>query len=245
MKKPVLLIALFLVGVAINAQTTGQVANYNVNGDGGVTDALYRYALGSIDDANKKTTVYDESIEGSPYASNAFLPTAVYYGDELAGQVFYRYNAHNQEIEIKQQNLENEPIRSLGRDKKINIRFNGKPMSFKTFIDKTGKTQNGYLTLVRDGKYKLYKRLNIKFKEAKKAPNSFVKGSPARFTSFTEYYLESEDGKRIDELELNTKKLLNLVSSEKQQSVKKFMKENKIRLSNEQDVQSVIDFLNS
>jgi len=118
-------------------------------------------------------------------------------------------------------------------------------MSFKTFIDKNGVTQNGYLTLINNGKFKLYKRLNITFKEAKKSTNSFTADVPARFTQFTEYYLESENGKRIDELELNNKKFLNLVESSKQESVKKFIKENKIKLKDENDIQTVLNFLNS
>lgn len=227
------------------AQTTGQVVSYSNAADNGVTDALYLYALGSISDAKEKSTYTNQRIEGSPYASNSFTPTTVYYGSEPAGKVYYRYNAHNQEIEIKQQNLENEPVRALGRDKKINIRVNDKLMSFKTFIDKKGKTQNGYLTLLKDGKFKLYKRLNITFKEAKKAENSFTKDTPARFTAFTEYYLESQDGNKIEEIEFSTKKLLNLVDAEERESVKQFIKQNKIKLKDEQDVSKVLDFLNS
>lgn len=244
MKKVIGLLASLLIVLGMNAQTSGQVATYTP-GVGAQTDGLYNYAMGSVSDKLDKLSYEDGNIEGSPYTSNTFAPTQIFYGDEAAGNVYYRYNAHNQEIEIKQQNLENEPIRALGRDKKINIMVDGKPMSFKTFINKSGQTQNGYLTLLNDGKFKLYKRVNIRFKDAKKAPNSFVTGSPAKFIPFIEYYLESEDGKRIDEIEFSTKKFLNLVGSEKQDTVKKFMKENKIKLNDENDIQVVLEFLNS
>ncbi|MDT0540551.1 MULTISPECIES: hypothetical protein [Croceitalea] len=244
MKKTFGFLTAALVAFSLNAQTSGQVATYTT-GVGAQTDGLYNYAMGAISDKLEKLSYEDSTIEGSPYKANTFMPTQLYYGDEAIGQVYYRYNAHNQEIETKQQNLDQEPIRALGRDKKIKLMVDGKPMSFKTFIDKSGNTQNGYLTLLRDGKYKLYKRLNIVFKDAKKAPNSFVKGTPARFTPFTEYYLESEDGKRIDEIELNTKKFLNVVGSENRESVKQFIKENKIKLKDEQDVYAILTFLNS
>ncbi|MBT8186226.1 MAG: hypothetical protein HKP24_12105 [Croceitalea sp.] len=246
MKNLLILFCLTMATTVLNAQTTGQVASYNANtADGGVSDALYKYALGSISDADNKTKGFDDSIEGSPYMSNNFSQTSIYYGDEKEGDLFYRYNAYNEEIEIKQQNLIDEPIRALGRDKKIKIMVNGKPMSFKTFIDKNGNTKNGYLTLIKDGEFKLYKRLNVTFKEAKKAPNSFVKGVPARFTQFTEYYLEVDGGNRIDELEMNNKKLINLVTDDKQSALKKYLKENKIKLKDESDIHQVINFLNS
>ncbi len=244
MKKIFLFKICFLTVAGLSAQTSGQPATYTA-GVGAYTDALYNYAMGSISDKDAKSISFDENIEGSPYEANSFQSTAIYYGDELEGELYYRYNAYNEEIEIKQQNVAHETIRALAKDKKIKIMVDGRPMAFKTFIDKSGKTQNGYLTLVKDGKFKLYQRLHITFKEAKKSENSFTKDVPARFTQFTEYYLESEDGKRIDQLELNTKKLLKLVGESNQDSVKKFIKENNIKLKGENDIQKILDFLNS
>ena len=238
-------IAIF-AGIAIgNAQVTGQVANYNgTSADGGVSDALYRYAMGSIKDVDSKTDYSNERIEGSPYLANTFQPTTVFYGDEKAGDIYFRYNAFNEEVELKQQNVEQEPIRALSRDKKIKILVGGKSMSFKTFIDKKGKTLNGYLTLVRDGNFKLYKRLNVTFKDEQKAANSFVKGTPARFSQFTEYYIESEDGNRIDQVQFSNKGLLKLFKGEKQSALKNYLKENKIKVSDENDLYQVMSFLN-
>ncbi len=244
MKRILPVIVLFSLTFSLNAQQTGQLVSYNNAADNGVTDALYLYALGSIDDAKKKSTYSSENIEGSPYLSNDFAQAPIYYGSENAGTLFYRYNAYNEEIEIKQQNLAEEAIKALGRDKKIKIIVNGKAMSFKTFIDKTGKTQNGYLTLLQDGDYKLYKRLNVTFKEGKKAENTFVKNTPARFSQFEEYYLEAEGSNKIEEIELSNKKLLNLISGNQQSALKDFMKENKIKLKDENDLYTVFQFLN-
>ena len=244
--KKLILLSFFLGSISIYAQTSGQIATYTANSaDGGVSDALYNYATGSISDKMAKANSQDDNIEGSPYMSNIFNYGQLYYGDELAGNVYYRYNAYNEEIEIKQNNTETEPIRGLGKDKKIKLIANGKPMSFKTFTDKNGNTQNGYLTLLSDGDYKLYKHLKVTFKEAKKAENTFVKGTPAKFSQSTEYYLESPDGKRVDEIQFNTKKLLNVVDKEKQEGLKNYLKENKIKVNNEVSLYKVLNYLNS
>ena len=181
-------VTLFMVSL-LNAQTFGTVNSSNVGGQG-ASNAAISHLMGGIIDANQKRTFSTEDFQGSPYISNTFSPTTLYYKNEKMGNLLYRYNAFNEEIEIKQTNLENEGIRALGRDKLISIIIDGKPMSFNTFIDKKGLTQNGYLTKLVDGKYSFYKRYDVKFTEGQKAQNSFVKAIPARFSKFTEYYIE-------------------------------------------------------
>ena len=177
--------------------------------------------------------------------SNSFAPGQLYYGDEAVGNIFYRHNAYNEEIEIKQTNSEAASILGLSKDKNIRLVADGKSMSFKTIVDKSGNTKNAYLTLLVDGNYKLYKHLEVTFKEAKKAENSFVQGKPAKFIQFVEYYLEGPDGKRIDQVELNNKKVLNVISEDKKASLSSFLKENKLKIKGEQDLMKVLSFLNS
>ena len=117
-------------------------------------------------------------------------------------------------------------------------------MSFTTFIDSKGLTQNGYLTKLRDGKYSFYKRTDVKFTEGQKAQNSFVPAIPARFSKFTEYYLEVEGRSRIDELELSNRKLLKLVEDDQKEALKQFLKENNIKIKDEYGVYKALEFLN-
>jgi len=243
MKKTIVFAACLLWICTIEAQTSGQVATYTP-GVGALTDGLYNYAMGSVSDKMSKLNYEDDRIEGSPYMSNDFQQGQLYYGDEMVGNIYYRYNAYNEEIEIKQSNLKEEPVRGLSKDKKIKLVASGKPMSFKTFVNKNGNTKNGYMTQLVSGDYKLYKFLKVTFKEAKKAENTFVKSSPAKFTQSTEYFLEGPDGKRIDQVDLSSKKLMQLVSSEKANELKAFMKENKMKVKEESDLVTAVEFLN-
>ncbi len=246
MKKLAILLLFAAPIVDSLAQATGQIANYSSSGNAGYNAVGQLNAiLGPIEDAQKKLSAAQQNFQGSPYTSEAFLPTTLYYGEENLGPLFYRYNAYNEEIEIKKSNLEDEGIRALGRDKKISLMVNGKRMSFKTFIDKKGLTQNGYLTLLQEGKYSLYQRTDVKYTEGQKAQNSFVPAIPARFSQFKEYYLEIEGNNRIDELELSNRKLIKLASSQDKEPLKQFLKENKVKLNNEQDAFSVLEFLNN
>ncbi|MFS4493619.1 hypothetical protein [Maribacter sp. 2308TA10-17] len=247
MKKSLFLLFTFFAAYTMSAQTTGQLATYTSSrGDGGVTDALYNYSAGSLSEKySEKSVLEDENIQGSPYTSNVFSPTPLYYKDEKVGNIFFRYNALNEEVEIMKANVEGEAIRSLARDKELNIRPNGKKMSFKTFVTSKKRTTNGYLTEIVNGEeYDLFKRIHVKFTEGTAAQNSFVAAIPARFTKFTEYYMQKKGVNRIDEVLPKKGKLLKLLGDSQKESVKNYLKENDLNIKNESDLIKVFEFLN-
>jgi len=202
------------------------------------------YLTGSIEGRDAKLNNIKVDLQGSAYTTEDFNYTTLHYDNELQGNVFYRYNAYHQEVEIKELNIKDEPVRSLAKDKKISIVVDGKPMSFRTFIDKNGKTTNGYLMQLSKGKYNLFKRVVVKYTEGQKAQNSFVKAIPARFSKFTEYYFFEEGAKRMDEIELKNRKLLKLIPADRKESLKAFMKEKSLNIKDPKDLDEVFAFLN-
>jgi len=226
------------------AQTSGQIT-MNQSGSNSGSNAQIAYLLGPIADRDRKTSDERYGIQGSAYTTDKFEKGKLYYGDDYEGDIYYRYNAYYEEIEITKVNLPGAQLNTLNRDKEIRlISSNGNTISFKTFIDKKSLTQNGYLTKLRDGKYSLYKRTDIKYTPSQKPPNSFTKPIPARFTPFYEYYLEIEGVNKINELQLSKRKILKLLPQDKRESVKKFIKTNNIRIKDEYSVFKILDFLN-
>ncbi|MEM8927853.1 MAG: hypothetical protein AAGC45_06600 [Bacteroidota bacterium] len=243
MKKILAMLGLALI-YNVNAQTSGQLANNQMSA-GGANNDIVSYLLGDIKSGNEKRKLAEADIQGSAYTSDSFLPGQLFYNDEFESNVFYRYNAYSEEIEIRNIDRPDAPIYGLQRDKSISIKTpDGKSMSFKTFIDKKGLTQNGYLTLLTSGKYSLYKRSDVKYTQPQKAQNSFVAATPARFSKFTEYYLEMEGRNRIDELELKKGKLLKLVDDTERESLRIHLKENELKIKNEQDILNILAHLN-
>lgn len=213
-------------------------------GPGGASSAAIGYVTGSMmDEKNTKLDVTD--FQGSPYTSNEFQPTVLFDKDKRVGEIYYRYNAYNGEIEIKASPLDTE-IGSLSRDKSIAVLEDGKKLSFKTFIDKNNNTLNGYLTELIDGeRYNLYKRITVKYTEGAPAANSFVKATPNRFSQFTEYYLEKEGANRIDEMETSKRKILKLLKGEDKEKIKTYIKENKMKVRSVEDLMKIVELLNS
>jgi hypothetical protein len=246
MKKNIYVLLIFCTTISGYAQYAGQASsNMSAGGGSGATGQIYDL-MGPISERSKKSANSYSEFQGSPYLSDTFLPTTMFYGDENMGNIFYRYNALNEEIEIKKSNSEEAQIQSLSRDKKINIVTNGKKMSFKTFTTSKNNTVNGYLTAMIDGKkYDLYKRSYVKYTEGKAAANSFVKAVPSRFSQFTEYYFQKDGVDRMDEIKLKNGQLLKLIDNSKKAELKQFLKDNDLSIKKEQDLIKVFDYLNS
>ncbi|PCE64539.1 hypothetical protein [Sediminicola luteus] len=244
MKFKLISAAFLLGGLCLNAQYAGGAIGQGYSQG---NDAAINHYLGDISsgEAKKDGGLDLNNVQGSPYTNNNFAPGTVFYENENEGNVYFRYNAHNEEVEIKKSPLPTEAPRALARDKKLSIMIAGKPMSFKTFIDAKGKTQNGYLTLLTDGsKFDLYKRTKVKFTEAEAAQNSFVAAKPARFAQFTEYYIQKEGVNRIDEIKLKNKAVAKLVDNDKKAEIKAFIKENSLNIKEEADLVKIVEFLN-
>lgn len=187
----------------------------------------------------------NEEILGSPYLTENFIKSKVFYGDDVMGDYYVRYNALNSEIEIKEtMDTEEKPKRLLA-DKKIRVKYQGKELKFTTYITKKSETKNGYLSLLSDGeKYQLYHRLAVKYAEGKSAANSMVNPIPSRFAQFVEYYYKIDGVDRIDQLPQKKGKFLKLFPSEIKEDLKTFMEENKINLSEEKDLVKIFEFIN-
>ena len=240
------LTAFMLIGNLSFGQFTGQVAT-NLSSGGaaqGNTAGAIAMLLGPISDATEKRTINWEEFQGSPYTSNEFNPAELFYKTDKIGNIFYRHNALNEEIEIKETKTQ-QGIRGLNRDKNIIIKVDGKPMRFMTFIDKNEKTMNGYLTQLVNGEhYDLFKRVHVKFTEGQKSPNSFVKSIPSRFSQFTEYYVQKKGVDRVDELQQKNSKLFALAENpEQKQLLKAFLKDNGLDVDNEEDLVRLVMFL--
>lgn len=239
---------LFLYCFAIlQSQTAGQLSATGSQGTG-YSQALINQMSGDIrsqEEVLAASTGIDE-FAGSPYVNDAFKPVNVYYEDDLMDKLYYRYNALNEEIEIKKTALPEETPQRLLADKAIHLDIEGNPLSFKTFIDRKKNTLNGYLTLMVDGEsYDLYRRVRVKFTEGQKAQNSFVMAKPNRFSHFIEYYYQKEGVNRIDELKPSNSGLLKILPNELKSEAKQFLKEGNLNLKEEQDLIKTFEFLNT
>lgn len=184
---------------------------------------------------------------GSPYMSEGFLPCKIYVGDEFAGDFYYRHNAYNDEIEIKDYPQDPEKL-SLHTDKRFRLVSGDQELSLKTLVTEDGSYRNGYLNLISTGeRFKLYTRTKVKFTEATQPVNSLVRPTPDKFTKYIDYYY-SDSEKELDVayyLEGKKKKFVNAFDKSISGKLKVFIREHKIRVKKQEDLIKVFNFLNS
>ncbi len=187
-----------------------------------------------------------EEILGSPYLTEDFIKSKVYFGEEFIGDFFVRYNALNSEIEIKESNLPEENPKRLLANQDLRVKYGQRELLFTTYINKKDETKNGYLSIISKGdKYTLYHRLAVKYSEGKAAANSMVNAIPSRYAHFVEYYYLKNGIDRIDQLQQKKGALLKILDKELKEDVSKFLKEEKIDLNKEEDLIKTFEYINS
>ncbi len=230
----------------LHSQVTGAIQR----GEAGLFDAaqggnpMLNLVMMELRVNNQKSGVNE--ILGSPYLTEDFIKSKVYFGDEFVGDFFVRYNALNSEIEIKKSNLAEENPKRLLANQDLRVKYGKRELLFTTYINRKDETKNGYLSIIAKGdKYTLYHRLAVKYSEGKAAANSMVNDIPSRYAHFVEYYYMKDGIDRIDQLLQKKGALLKILDKDLKDDVSRFLKEEKIDLDKEEDLIRTFDYINS
>lgn len=246
MKQQVLITLLLFYSFSCLAQVTGAFQG----GEAALFDAAQggnpMLNLVMMDLRVKEQQTGAEEILGSPYLTEDFIKSKVYFGEEFVGDFFVRYNALNSEIEIKKSDLAEENPKRLLANQDLRVKYGKRELLFTTYINKKDETKNGYLSIISNGdEFTLYHRLAVKFSEGKAAANSMVMAIPSRYAHFVEYYYMKAGVDRIDQLTQKKGALLKILEKEMKEPVNNFIKENKIDLDNEEHLIKTFEFINS
>jgi len=246
MKKTVFAFLAFSIIYTVQSQSLSTAPTGEAGLFGAAQGGSPNLNLVMMDIRSKSKTKFLGETVGSPYSTEKFIKTKVYYGDEPQGDFFIRYNALNSNIEIKKTQLPDEEAKNLYPDKKIRIKYLNKELRFTTYINKKNETKNGYLSMIADGThYKLYHRLAVKYSEGKEAINSMVADIPSRFAHFDEYYYQKVGVDRIDYLPQKKGGFVKQFDKDIREQVKAYLKEESINLDNEADLIKAVNHINT
>ncbi|NNJ87845.1 MAG: hypothetical protein HKP53_00460 [Eudoraea sp.] len=243
---------LYTLILILSAQVSGmaQVTGAAPAGEAGLFDAarggnpMLNLVMMDLRVRDQKKGV--EEILGSPYLTEDFIKSKVYFGEEFMGDYYVRYNALNSEIEIKETDLPEENPKRLLANQDLRVKYGKRELLFTTYINKKDQTKNGYLSIISKGdKFTLYHRLAVKYSEGKAAANSMVNAIPSRYAHFVEYYYLKDGVDRIDQLLQKKGALLKILDKELKDDVSKFLKLEKIDLDKEEDLIKTFEYINS
>lgn len=183
------------------------------------------------------------TVQGTRYYEDEFkLSDLEYFGRKLESIGYMRYDAYNDVIEMASTpDVEGSEILLL-KNSDVIATINKKEYVFLEYDDEDIKNKKGYMIRLYSGNnYSLYQKKVKIFKEAEKTIAGITESQPPRYTSKTDFYIQTRDQKP-ELIKISKKNLINFF--ENQIEVKEFIKENKLKVREIESIISIIEFAN-
>ena len=218
MKKFILIIFILSVGICYSQQLNISEAN------------RFNKFIDNVNSGEKKLNYSD--IKGSPFTDKNFQKAKTEDGNIIP----VRYNSFTDQMEY-----------FTG----IDIYILPVTTPFKKFVFEGGKKEVivyttsgeiGYYFELVSGKNRLLKKVRSNFKNEIPSNNTYVSSTPARFEMMKPRYFILNDN-QIIEIPKNIKDLLSSYSNN--QDLENFIKKNKIKSNQEEDLIKLVLFLNT
>ena len=179
------------------------------------------------------------TVQGTRYYEDEFkLSDLEYFGRKLESIGYMRYDAYNDVIEMASTpDVEGSEILLL-KNSDVIATINKKEYVFLEYDDEDIKNKKGYMIRLYSGNnYSLYQKKVKIFKEAEKTIAGITESQPPRYTSKTDFYIQTRDQKP-ELIKISKKNLINFF--ENQTEVKEFIKENKLKV---REIESIISII--
>ena len=226
-------ILLFTTLLTFNLHSQGNVNN---NLTGATQSAL-------IDFGNRSSRKAQPlNVQGSHYFIKDFkIAKLEYFGKELNDTGYMRYNAFRDEIEMADTQYQDETDVILLKSADVIPLINGERYEYLPYRLESGNAFIGYLVNIYDGKKdKLYLKRKKTFMEAKIARTSLENSFPPRYVESEELYISS-NGDTPVKIKQSKKSIISYFKSNSDK-VKKFIKSEKLKVSELSSVIRIFEF---
>lgn len=239
MIKRILFVGTFLTVSLLSAQS-------GFSGNATFTDSRSMDAFTKLTNRVSKSALTVKGVKGSPYFEERFAVAEVdYFGERLKDKTFLRYNAYSDELEMGNYAEQKETENILLKNNKIVTNFGGDKYKYLPYKTREGNfTKVGYVVvLVENENYSLYLKKTKVYMEATVARTSLERSFPARFIDNVEYFYNYR-GNTLQYLKPSKRGLMDAFK-ENSELVKKYLKENKIRVKEQSEVEKLFNSINS
>tara|TARA_R110002167_G_scaffold23464_11_gene83285 strand:+ start:3597 stop:4379 length:783 start_codon:yes stop_codon:yes gene_type:complete len=185
-----------------------------------------------------------DDIDGTIYLDPEFQLGTLYYEGEAFKKLDLRYDAYNDEFEVKDSGTSG-TVQALVKYSKLSCTLGGDQFLYTRYLDGDNNEAEGYLSVVYSGPlFTLYQRDYKLFKEGKPAKTSLGTSFPHRFVDETDYYMATENE---DPVYLKTKKTVvsKAFGGERVDKINAFIKDRRIDLGQKEDLKSLFIFANT
>lgn len=209
------------------------------------------YRVGSFYDGttwsdvfNNKLKVADKyllpDLKGSPYEQKDFIFGKLFYKNNLEGEFPLRYDVYADEIQI----MNGEETGAILRTKDIHVNINGLNYYLLGYVLDEVFKEGYFIEKVKGKNASLLIKKRKFYMEGQPAQNSFIRAVAPKFTDNEIYFVLFEEKDQPIYLPKQTRKFIALFPEDKKDEIQKFIKENKLKLTNLEDLQKFFEFYN-
>ena len=184
------------------------------------------------------------NIEGSKYLNEDFISTKI---SSMPDQIFgVRYNIYDDQMEF--QGVDNTVYALNKNDDSVKITFTATNESYHLFnyIDESGRQKKGYfIKLNKGGKNLILKKHRVVFFKEQASKTGYDEPKPAMYKSMKDRIYIKFGSKEAVVLPTKKKKLAKAIFPENPKDILDFINSNKIKLSKEEDLIILVNYLNT
>ncbi len=223
--KKIITFVLISTSMLLNAQ----VGNENIS-----------FSTGNFFMRGNRPSTKENIVDGTPYINGNNFEKVVIKGYSKNVQNL-RYNAYEDEMEFKDGN----DTYYTNKEEGLKIDF---PALKKTYqcvnYSFDNKNRFGYLVVLVDNpKYSLFKQEKIELLKGEKSPSAYSKDANDYYVKQKDLYIIKKENSYF-KMPKNQKEFINDFSLNKTE-FDKFIKENKLSFSKEEDLKKIINYLNN
>lgn len=190
----------------------------------------------------QKVSAKDESIEGSPYLTDAYSPITI-STEKNKKQLQARYNAFTGDMEIL--NKENGASYVLNRKiTNYDVIFQASKKVYRSYKHRTenGGLNHDFFLVLSDGNISLLKKESIKLSKKVEATTSYDKERPAKYKKERDTYYVKIGEKYPVKMTAKKKDISNLFPSHAK-DILNHIKTNKLKVKQEKDLVKLVKFI--
>lgn len=192
---------------------------------------------------NKEIEAKLEDFSGSKYFKEDFEPSVV--EDRLTQkktEKWLRYDALNDFFELRD-SKEAGSVTFLKKEIGLDVVFNGKPFVYMLYFDENGQQQSGYLhRLGKLGSRMVYAKYGKSLRMPEKAKTTLQNDRKGRISD--EMYYLAQKGGSVAPIDIDKKSVIDFFEKSQQAMVKKYVKENRLKFKEVEDVVKLAEFVN-
>ena len=179
-------------------------------------------------------------FKGNPYLDENFIEGVMVVDDTIRVRNFpLRYNLFKQNMEF----ISKDEIYYIINPFRVNyLEFDKKKFLYICYADK-GDDFNGYFEVLEEGKCDLYRRYTCRLEEGYYNKALSAGDRSYKYVKFEHYYM-SKDNEPAVKIKAKKGSLFKIMTENKDE-IDNYIKENKLKLSKEEDLIKLVNYYNS